>query len=137
MASKQVLVVSDNEYLIGRIKHWATTNYAAVLISTEGTDCIVNNADILIMDRLLISKEKYAQYLAYVKSVNGEEIDLTAINDEDDRRLCDEMNQLRVDQICIIVDDSKILELPLLDQVIVVDRRTFENTNWMNGLITN
>ena len=107
MWKKTIFAQFENLKLKNVLIEWAKKHRLNIVWGNpEHPDMIACPSFALVIDRnLIIENQIYSQYLEYIDEVN----------------LDGELKELRDTSICIIIDNIKDLELPLLDVVLQVD----------------
>jgi len=107
MWKKTIFAQFENLNLKNVLIEWAKKHQLNIVWGNpEHPDMIACPSFALVIDRnLIIENQIYSQYLEYINEVN----------------LDGELKELRDTSICIIIDNIKDLELPLLDVVLQVD----------------
>lgn len=105
--TETIFVQFENPRLKNELMKWANKHQLNVVWGNpEHPDILAYPSFAVVIDRnLIIENEIYSYYLGFIDEVNSN---------------C-ECNDLRNTCICIIIDNIKDLELPLLDIVLQVD----------------
>ena len=107
MWEKTIFAQFENPKLKNELIEWANEHQINIVWGNpKQPDLIACPCFALVIDRnLIIENGIYSQYLEYIDEVNMD----------------GELKELRDTSICIIIDNIKDLELPLLDVVLQVD----------------
>jgi hypothetical protein len=112
--NKTVFAVFQNDSLKVELEKWALTNNINIAWGDPNSpDIIVFPYFSAIIDRNILGKEVYYQYLDFVREVN------TPLNLEKD------------EHICILLDNIKDLEYPKLDYVMQVNTGHKNAIKWI------
>lgn len=105
--NKTIFAQFENPKLKEELMKWAIKHKLKIVWGNhEHSDLIACPCFAQVIDRNLIVENKiYSQYLSYIDEVNTD----------------GDLNEIRDTSICIIIDNIKDLELPLLDVVLQVD----------------
>ena len=111
-----IFAMFEHMELKTELESWAREHDCFVSWGTAPTDIIAVPFFISIIDRQMIGEEGWSEYLEFVKAVNSDNQPLD---------LDDEIDQLKDDSTCIIVDRCS-WELPIIDTVLIFDLRDRE-----------
>ena len=117
MWEKTIFAQFENSKLKNELIKWAKNHRINIVWGNpKHPDMIACPSFALVIDRNLIIKNQiYSQYLEYIDEVNSD---------------C-EHNEMRDTSICIIIDNIKGLELPLLDVVLQIDINQNNAVKWI------
>jgi hypothetical protein len=117
MWEKTIFAQFENSKLKNELIKWAKKDQLNILWGNpKHPDLIACPSFALVIDRnLIIENQIYSQYLEYIDEVNSD---------------C-EHNEMRDTSICIIIDNIKGLELPLLDVVLQIDINQNNAVKWI------
>jgi hypothetical protein len=117
MWKKTIFAQFENLKLKNVLIEWAKKHRLNIVWGNpEHPDMIACPSFALVIDRnLIIGNQIYSQYLEYIDEVNSD----------------GELNELRDNSICIIIDNIKDLELPSLDIVLQVDIKQKNAVQWI------
>lgn len=115
---KTIFAQFENSKLEKELIQWAKKHQLDIVWGNpKHPDLIASPSFALILDRNLIIKNHiYSQYLDFVNEVNTSDC---------------ELNEIRDASICIIIDNLKDLELPLLDVVLQIDINQKNAVKWI------
>ncbi len=101
----------ENSILNNKLYNWASKHQCSIVWSDpDSPDLLALGCFALVIDRTLIKNEFYLQYLEFLKEVHN----YSGITD------C-EIPEGKEETICILIDNLKNLEFPLLDVVLQID----------------
>lgn len=121
MWNRTILCLFQNSSLRKDLLQWAETKQLCLLwADPDSPDLIGIGYFALILDRTMITKKRYVQFLEFLKEVQNNTI-----------AMGDEMNGIRDESICILLDPLKDLEFPLLDIVLQVNVRQPNAVPWI------
>ena len=117
MCGKTIFAQFENAKLKNELIKWAKKHRLDIVWGNpKHPDLIAYPNFALVIDRnFIVENQIYSQYLSYTDEVNSD---------------C-ELNEIRDDSICIIIDNIKDLEFTLLDVVLQIDINRKNAVKWI------
>jgi len=121
MWKRTILVLFENSAVEKALLQWAGKHQCnLVWADPESPDLIAIGCFVLIIDRNLVKKDVYFQYLEFLKEVQNS-----------DNITENGTNGIREQAICILIDNLRDLEFPVLDVVLQVDIKNQNAVQWI------
>jgi hypothetical protein len=121
MWARTVLAKFDNTSLRNELAEWVRRHrFDLVWMKSDWPDLIALGCFALVIDRNLIGKQSYLEYLKYLKETQGSSVPENG-----------QVGLHREECVCILVDNIRDLEFPQLNVVLQVDVNQENAVRWV------
>lgn len=133
---RTVHCIFDNVSLKNSLESWAKDNgYRLVWGKPNSPDIIALPCIVMIVDRNYLGLDSYESYLEYTKEVNGH-FNLSELSEDEskDVKLIEALTS-KDDTVCIIIDNLRTIEHPMLDNVFQINPKQNKAFKWITAII--
>jgi len=133
---RTVHCIFDNVPLKNSLESWAKDNgYRLVWGHPNSPDITAFPCIVIIVDRTYLGMDAYESYLEYTKEVNGP-FNLSELSEDEskDDKLIEALTS-KDDTVCIIIDNLRNIEHPMLDNVFQINLKQNKAFKWITAVI--
>ena len=133
---RTVHCIFDNVSLKNCLQNWAQDNdYRLIWGQPNSPDIIAFPCIVIIVDRNYLGLNAYENYLEYTKEVN-EPFELSELSEDEsnDVKLIEALTS-KDDTVCIIIDNLRNIEHPMLDNVFQINPKQNKAFKWITAII--